>query len=544
MKKLLFLLILLPLCAFAQPKWNKKAQKSLVTLRAIQQSGDTLWVPAFYVDNQGTVVAPLKPLMRARTAWVEGAAGRREVSELAGFNTTYDICRLTTTGKAKAVPLAIGAPLEKGAQVYLMPEGQADEVTQVEAAADRNYYTLKQPASFTLTGQPLLDAEGRVVGILQNPIRAQGAPNYALDIRLALELGISALQANAADLRTCLIPRSLPATEDQARSFLYLVNTTPELLFHYARRFIELYPQSYTGYNVLAEAQAAQQQYAEAFATYDEALKQKVTDPDEVLHARANAIYQAHIRKEEVPEAWTLAQALTDIRAAKQATPLPAYTRLEALILFNREQYAEANALFLSLTKTNMRSPDLFIFAAGCQEKMGLPADTLLCMNDSAIAMFTEPYPAEAANYFWLRAMRRKDAGRTRPAILDMNVFEHLMQGRLTDNFYYQRMQLEASSRMLPQALRDIDRAIELSPDQALYHVERAVLLYRAGEPAQAIEECRRALELDPAFTDAHRIRGICLMELGKKDEAKAHLQKAVELGDEHAKSILDTQYK
>lgn len=546
MRKLLSLLILLPLCALAQPKWTKKAQKSLVTLRAVQQSGDTLWVPAFYVDNQGTVVAPLKPLMRAREAWVENAAGRRQVSELSGFSTTYDICRLTTTGKAKAVPLSIGAPPEKGAAVYLMPDGQADEVTQVEAAGERNYYTLKEPASFLLTGQPLLDAEGRAVGILQNPIRATGAPNYALDIRLPMELSIKALDANNADLRTCLIPRQLPATEDQARSFLYLVSTTPDQLIHYARRFTELYPKANTGYVLAAEAHLALKQYDEAQAAYEEALKKQVDDPNEVLYARSQAIYNAVDQgPDTLPADWTLDGALADVRAAMQHTPLPVYTLHEARILFAQKQYAEANDRYLSLTRTNMRTPDLFIYAARCQEKMGLPADSILCMNDSAVAEFTQPYPAEAANYFWLRAMRRRDAGQTRPAIRDMNVYEHLKgDAALTDLFYYQREQLEASSRMLPQALADIAKAIELRPDQALYHAEHAVLLYRAGEPAQAIEACTKTLELDPAFTDAHRIWGICLLEQGKKAEAKEHLQKAVELGDEAAQSILSEQYK
>lgn len=539
MRKLLFLLILLPLCAPAQPKWTKKAQKSLVTLRAVQQSGDTLWVPAFYVDARGTVVAPLKPLMRARTAWVENGAGRREVSELSGFSTTYDICRLTTTGKAKAVPLPVGTPPEKGTGVYLMPDGQADEVTQVEAAGDWNYYTLKAPASFTLTGQPLLDAEGRAVGIVQNPIRAQGAPNYALDIRLALELDISALDANNADLRTCLIPRTLPSTEDQARSFLYLVNTTPEQRLSYAARFTRLYPQAAAGYVVMAQTQTEQKQYSEALATYDRALEQKVTAPDEVLYARSQTLYDALTRGLEVPGDWTLDRALADIQAAAQHNPLHVYTLHEARILFAQKQYAEANARFLRLTQTNLRTPDLFIYAAQCQEKMGLPADSILCMNDSAVATFTEPYPAEAANYFWLRAMRRRDAGKARQAIRDLDVFEHLMAGRLSDNFYYQREQLENATRMLPQALRDINRAIDLNPAEPLYYVERAVVLYRGGEPEAAIEACRKALELNASFPEAHRIRGICLRDLGRKAEAREQLQKAIDLGDEPARIVL-----
>ncbi len=527
---------------FAQPKWLKKAQKSLCTLYAVQQSGDTLWVPAFYVDVQGTVVAPMKPLLRAGEAWTQGDDGRRQVTHIQGFNATYDVCRLTTSGKAKTTALPVAtATMSPEERVWLMPAGSEDEIVKVERAGDHKYYTLSGSADFTLTGQPLLNDEGQVVGVVQTPVRKEGAPNYALDIQLPVGLTISALDANTADLRSCGIPKALPADEGQARSFLYIVSAPETMRRQYVEEFIRQHPRSSTGYVLKAQQYAAQKQYNDAYATYEQALKASVDNPDEVLFSRAGSIYQSLVSRETVPDNWTHDAALVDVRAAYKHNPLPVYTQLEARILFAKQQYADANERFLGLTHTNLRSPELFLFAAQCQEKMGLGADSILAMNDSAMACFSRPYTREAANYLWLRAMRRKEAGQKRAAIQDLNDYEHLMSGQLTGSFYYEREQLESQSRMLPAALADIEKAISIDSDEPLYHAERAVLLYRANQGDEAVKSCMRATELDADFPDAWRIWGICLRDMGRKDEAKEKLLKAVDLGDDLAQGVLES---
>ncbi len=542
MKRLLWILLAaLPLAAAAQPKWLKKAQKSLCNLYAVQQAGDTLWVPAFYVDAQGTVVAPLKPIQRAREAWTQGDDGRRQVTRIQGFNTTYDVCRLTTEGKAKTTPLPVATvTMNKQERVWLMPAATEDEIVQVESADDHKYYTLREPADFTLSGQPLLDDGGQVVGMLQNPVRTAGAPNYALDIHLAMAMGISALDANNTDLRQCEILKALPTDENQARTFLYLVSAGTARQ-QYIQDFIKQYPRNSTGYVLAAQDEASKKQYDEAFATYERALKVPVENVDEVFYNRASTVYQALVNHEQVPASWTQDQALSDVQAAYKQNPLPVYMQLEARILFAQKQYDRANDLFLSLTKTNLRSPELFLFAAQCQEKMGLSTDSILAMNDSAMACFSRPYTREAADYLWLRAMRRKEAGQNRAAIQDLNDYEHIMSGQLSDGFYYEREQLEAKSRMLSNALVDIDKAISLASDEPLYHAERAVLLYRGNQGEEAIKSCERAVQLDASFPDAYRIWGICLRDIGRKAEAREKLQKAVDLGDELARNVLNS---
>ncbi len=543
--KTLFILLILNcqfsiVNSFAQPKWIKKAKKALVTLSAVQQEGDTLTAAAFYVDAQGGVVAPLSLLKKACQAWVEDERGRREVTHIAGFDATYDVCRLLTVGKGKVTPLALSSqPLIQGQHIWLMPKGMEDEVVQIENAGQYNYYTLKQPLSLELVGQPLLTDDGLLAGIVQCPLRTKNAPNYALDIRLPMALGMSVMDANAAPLRECFIPKVLPQGEEQARTFLYLAAGTPALRESYARTFVESYPKSNAGYVQLAQIQLERQQYAQAFDTYAQALELPVQGTDEVLYNRALAQYNVLSQGDSVPAQWTLEQALADVQQAFSQNPLPLYTLLEARVLFAQKQYARANECFLGLTHTNLRTPDLFLYAAQCQEKMGISADSILCMNDSAVAQFSRPYTREAANYLWLRALRRQEAGKLRLAIQDMNDYEHIFAGNLNHEFYYQREQMELRSRMLPQALADIDRAIRLNPTEALYHAERGVVLYRGGEREEATRACRRALELEPDFVDAHRILGICLREMGQKEEAKQHLQQAASLGDALAQEAL-----
>ena len=79
----------------AGPKWVKQATKSMLTLQAIQQRGDTLSANAFFTDEGGTLVAPFKLIQNARSAWVTDASGNRfEVNRILGFNSTYDVVRL------------------------------------------------------------------------------------------------------------------------------------------------------------------------------------------------------------------------------------------------------------------------------------------------------------------------------------------------------------------------------------------------------------------------------------------------------------------
>ena len=73
-------------------------------------------------------------------------------------------------------------------------------------------------------------------------------------------------------------------------------------------------------------------------------------------------------------------------------------------------------------------------------------------------------------------------------------------------------------------ALGDLDRAIKQSssrdPALAGDHLERGLILQRAGRYVDAVAECDRALELQPGWADVHRARGAVLVKLKRFDAA------------------------
>ncbi len=545
MKRLTFIILctLGSALAVAQPSWTSNARKGILTLYATQQTGDTISSAAFFVDANGTIIAPFKTIQRALAAWAEDEKGTRfDVLRIAGFNSTYDVAKLqVNTNKKKVSPLAVSTTrFAEGSTVYLMPQGVADKVEKVEKAGDYDYYTLTTRADAELKGHPLMNERGEVVAVLQTPVLTARAPFYALDIRLASDLSIGAMDVNNTELQQCSILKQLPSDEGQAKSFMYLCRGDIETQTTYADEFIAAYPQSASGYVHKAECLAEAGDYNGAKSAYEQAIKAKVKELDEVYYSRACVAYNVIVSEGQVPSGWTLESALDDVRKAYEINQLPLYTMQEARILYAMKDYEAAAEKFTLLTQTNMRSADLFIYVAQCKESMGADKEELLALNDSAVACFTKPYSLEAANYLWMRAGMLSDLGRYREAIIDLDDYEHLMSGRLTDQFYYEREQMEAQVRMYAQAINDIQKAIQLNSREPLYYAEQAVLLYRVKDIDEAILSCRKAIELDSSFPDAHRLLGICLRDKGNTAEARTELQRAVDLGDTLAQGVLD----
>lgn len=525
------------------PKWLKTASKSLLTLNVVQQHGDTLKANAFFLNSEGTVVAPFKAIQLAMKAWVTDATGKEmEVSRILGFNSTYNVVLLKANiGKKKSVFLpAYTEPLSQGTNVFSMPYAKADEIVQVERAAEYNYYTLKNPVDKEKEGTPIIDNEGRFVAIMQAPIIADNAPNYALDIRMAKSLTIRPIDANNADLRLCQIPKQLPADEAQATTFLYLLtNTNAESREAYANEYISLFPHSTTGYIQKADALIAAnhlQDANEVFTTAMSACDKK----DEVLYARSRAIYNVVLQADSLPDGWTLEASLSDIIQAYEFNALPLYLLHKAHVLYALKRYEEAYQHFMDCNQTSMRSAEIFIYAWQCKKAAGAEDDSLLALNDSAVACFTKPYSVAAAPYILLRANMLKQTNHLREAINDLNDYEHLMHGQLTAEFYYQREQLESKVRMMGPAVNDIQRAITLIPNEPIFHAELATLLIRLNDLDSAIASCKKAIELDASLPDAYRLWGICLREKGDTKGARQQLIRAQELGDTIAAGILE----
>jgi len=429
--------------AASVPKWMKKANKSLVTLYAIQEKGDTLLANAFFINEKGDIVAPFNTIRNAREAWIHDYKGKRfEVNRILGFNSTYNAVRLQIEGNNKAIFIPTSSrPVLKGQTIFSLPDGE-DEITEVEKANEYNYYTLKSLVNFEKAGYPVINEMGEVVGVLQTPILNEKAHNFVLDINFFLGLNVKAIDANHADLRNCKILKQMPKDEDQATSFLYLSSTCDsEMRLAYIEEFIQTYPQKSIGYTMKAQLLSEENKYKEAYQTFEEGIQKVEIGRDEIFYARSLSIYNMVLSKpSSTEEGWNMEQALTDIETAINVNNLPLYTQHKANILYTQKRYEEAGRLYLSLTNTSMRSPELFMYASQCLQKSSGDSTQVLALCDSAVACFTKPYPVSAAPYLLLRGQTYRDAGRLREAISDMNDYEHdSIDGKVlaVDNIMY-----------------------------------------------------------------------------------------------------------
>lgn len=82
----------------------------------------------------------------------------------------------------------------------------------------------------------------------------------------------------------------------------------------------------------------------------------------------------------------------------------------------------------------------------------------------------------------------------------------------------------------LAEALRYLNRAIDIDPNRAEYHLYRGWAANEAGQPAIARDSLLRALALDKQLADAHWQLGVMLRKQGAVVDAVRHLKKALDL--------------
>ena len=535
-----------------QPKGLKKLRAAQVSVVAYTAQGDMQQGQGTLVSDDGVLVAQYDVLKGACRATVVDAAGNEHpVVEILGANSAYNMVRMRMEpGKKKNACLEL-APQQPGeqAEVYVMPSEKADKnvpctvdtVTRAEEFGEGfKYLTLAHEASKRQANSPVLNQDGQLVGFVQLATK-EGQPSYVIDAHYALSLKVTAMDAGSSDLNGIAISKALPEKEEDAISYIYLTGKRDTAQYmNYIERFIALHPTSTTGYTMKAEQQAEAGQYSQAAATYEAALKQEGTKADELHYSLSKVIYGLSMRSDYEQYAdWNLERSLGEAQQAETINPQPTYVMQQANCLYALKRYQEAGDKFVELTKTNMRTPELFMYAAQCRQKSQADTAQVVALMDSALNCYSKPYPVAAANIILLRAKTLAETGNLRDAIAGYNDFEHLAGNRLTANFYYEREQMEIKCRMYAPALNDIEKAIKLSPREAVLHAEAAALNYRVAQTDQAVTYARQAIALDESFADAHRILGVCLLEKGQKAEARKHLLRAKELGDTLAEGIL-----
>lgn len=556
MKKIIFILTCLSTLGshlVAQnPKWFKKAAKAQISIVTMNEKGDMLQSGSgFFIGKDGTALADYQLFKQASKAKVVSGEGKEyEVEAIIGASSLYDLVKFRVKTDKDTPALTISDRMGvKHEHVYVLPyptkENKMcvnDTLHDIQKFNEKyGYYSLSRPLDEKYLNSPVMDEEGEVLGMIQRKADASATTSYAISVAYGNTLCTDGMSSADNDLNAIHIRKALPADEADIRTFLFMTASRSDSATYsqYLNDYILQFPKSSEAYTQRADFYMAHGNYAAAEEDMKSALE--VTEKkDETYYAFSKLLYELNLKPGyQVYKDWNLNHSLTLAEEAYKANPLPLYILQEGNTLYALKEYEKACEKYLSLRETNMRSAQIFLYAAQCKRMAKTDTLQILALQDSAVACFKKPYPKDAAPSLLERSNTLLELGRYREAIADLNEYEHLMSNELTAYFYYRREQAEMQCRMFQQAVDDIDRAIRMEPKEPLYHAERAVVYYRLGEFEEALKSAQKSAELNPKFGDAYRLAGICQLRLNQREKGLSNLKKAIELGDESAQAIL-----
>jgi len=546
-------LLLSALSIFAQPSWVKNASRSVFTLKTFAADGSLIASSnGFFTGTNGEAVSNFTPFKRASRAVVIDAQGKElQVAGIIGANDMYDVVKFRVNS-SKTQPLALSSTITPvGSEVYLLPyhELKAVKSGPVRKAetfmGDNPYYTVALSMGENQVSCPLLNAAGQVIGMMQQPAVLGDSLSYAVSASFADSLKLTGITFHNETMNLTQVKKLLPTDIKEAALVLYFSGSQVDSAEYVSliHDFIQQFPSAPDGYTYRAQQEMAAGNFAAAERDMEQALKfSEAKDDTHYIYARM--IYNKEVYQSAQPyTGWSLDKALQHIQAANSINPQPTYRQLEGDIRFAQQHYDEAYEIYNSLLSTNLRSPEIFFSAARCKE-MQKDTTAMLALMDSTINMYSKPYLKEVAPYIWARAEARRNAGRYREAISDMNEYESLMTATVNDNFYYIRHQVEIQGHLYQQALNDINRAIQMNSNEILYYAEKASLEIRVGLYDQAIATAKECISLDPKNSDGYLFLGLAQCLKGQKPEGIRNLQKAKELGDTQADALIEKYNK
>ena len=535
----------------AQPdNWVKKASKAVFTLKTFNADGSLIGSGnGFFITADGVAVSSYTPFRGAAKAVVIDAMGKEyEVKSIIGANDVYDIAKFRVDA-TKCQTLRTAPAAVENTSLWLLPYNAknaysctAAKVKSVQKVQnDYDYYTLEATAPENTVGCPYLNANGEVVGIQQQSSSDDNTTQYAVGAAFATGLKMTGLSLNDPALKATSIKKDLPDELDQAILTLYLASTlgNAQSFVGLVDDFIAKFPQAPDGYSYKAQIMAAQDNYPEA-DKYMKLAIDNATDKAEARYNYAKMMYQNLIYfYDSASHAWSYEQALEQAEQAVALDPQLPYLTQKAQLLFACKRYADSYAAFQDVIGKGGRTAECFYGAARCKEQLN---DTTACLAllDSAVATFSKPYLKEAAPYIYARAQALAESGKYRLAVNDYNEYENLMISQVNSEFYYIRSQVEAKARLFQQALNDLDKAIDKSPDILLYRSEKASLQIRVHLLDQAIETASECIRLFPDASDGYLFLGLAQCLKGDKVQGVGNLLKAKDLGDAQADVLIE----
>ena len=534
-----------------QSKQVKKAAASIFSLTTFKTDGTLLAsTNGVFISDNGEAISAFYPFVGADSAVVIDTNGNAlPVDVIIGANELYDVCKFKVNGKTTPIKIA-STPSMTDEKVWMLgysiknQEAKQVPIQKTELFMDKyTYYIFSSETPENMEGCPFVNAKGELIGILQHANHSEGT--HAVDAHFMKDMQINnGLSLADPVLRQTTIRTQLPAKEEDALVTLLMASEQNKKNYiKYIQDFKHLFPQAVDGYAAQARQYANKKEFAKA-ATEMETAIQNVHKKDAAHAEYAKIIFHQQLfQPDSTYLAWSLDKALAEAQKAYEINPLPAYQHQQAQIIYSKGNYQKAYDMFIALTKTNLRSGELFYEAAQAKAQLKANQAEILSLLDSAVAACPQPLTPIAAPFVLARGAAYDQAGDYKKAIMDYNRYDTLMLGRANHEFYYTRFNCNVKLRRYQQALNDIAHAAVLNRQEPTYLAEMASLQLKVNYIDDALKTAELCIGIAPNYPDIYLIKGLALIQKKQKKLGIEAFEKAKQLGDKRAQDYID-KYK
>lgn len=556
------------------PKWVPKVQKSVYSLITYDQHQEKMHEGvAFAVSADGALVSDYATFLEAYSAVVVDASGNKyDVERILGADDLYGLVRFRIANK-RTTPLTLANPASAntGAEVVAIgyTKGKVNVVpkstiSKKEMVNEKyGYYTLANEFDGKQVGKGAFNANGELLGVILSPLDGKSG---VIDAAMGRDLTLGALQSKSSSIayNKINIKKGIPDSPEEGLIYLYMKSRTAgnDEYMDLVNLFVSTFPENAEGYLRRATPLIDLERFDEAEQDLQTYLK-LVADKNQGNNNVAKTIYSklVYMPEPDYPK-WNYdvalgycdkaidgqrqkAQSEADAdKKVMEEVSLVEYQLQKAQILSTKGDHQGALAIYDDINAGKYKAPGTFLAASMAHEALGDTIDVQIALMDSAIAQFPDTLPMDAAGFVMRRARLYEKAHKFRQAVADFNKFATINNDNLSASFYYDRSQLEVQGRMYQQALNDIDKAVEMAPNEPLYHVEKSAIHLRVNQLDECIAAAQKCISLNAEYADAYRILGYAQIQKGDKTAARRNLEKAKELGDEAAQEIMDTYLK
>ncbi len=533
------------------PAWVERAKRAVFTIEAYDSNGNVRQGNGFFIQGSGEAVSDYTLFNGAVKAVVTDADGRKlQVNNIIGADEIYDVIRFKVAVPRNVSFLSVASvPPAKGAEVFLISakepaqKGGIEEITKIKDSYD--YYKVNIPSTSMQISLPLLTSDGEVFALSQADASGRNK-TYGVSVQYIQGLRFTSIDLLSKKYASIGIRSgwSDKLEEAQVSLILYASQQDAPAYLETLNDFIETFPNVPDGYlnrashylrhrKTLASSQAEQTQIlAKATDDLNRYLKINPSE-DDGLYNHAKLIYEVLLDDNTLDSKdWNIRIASEKLQRAIAKNDIPVYRQLEGDIAFFQGDFEKAYESYMTVNQSPYSTSLSFFMASNALQRMeGGNMIEVIALMDRAVAK-SLAVPSEAAAYLQESIDLKMQFGMFDAAIIDYNRLYIALSGNVTDVFYYYREQAKFRAGDLDGAMNDIETAIALDPQNAVYYAEEASIYLRKQDPAKAIESVNKSLAIDPEFAASHRLLGVCLLRLEKKDEACRAFQKAKELGD------------